>query len=79
MQPDLSEAREMAGRLTGLERDLLLGHCTGWGSWMFEAGSYMVSQGLGTKQDGSIRFDTPLGLVVRAILQEQTNVEGGRG
>jgi hypothetical protein len=51
---------ELNAKLTDNERDLLLGRCSGWGSWMFEAGGHLCSLGLGTKRNGSIKFDTPL-------------------
>lgn len=62
---------QIAERLTDCERDLLLGRVSGWGSWMWSAGSHMVSLGLGTKRLGSIDFDTPLGLAVRVHLLNQ--------
>lgn len=51
---------QIADKLSDLDKSLLLGEEKGWGSWMMESGSYMVSLGLGTKRDGSIYFDTPL-------------------
>jgi hypothetical protein len=51
---------ELADKLTSFEKELLLGECQGWGSWMFTAGETLCSFGLGTKRNGSIKFDTPL-------------------
>ena len=56
----MDDLRELAEKLTEHEKQLLLGECDGWGSWMFEAGGYLCSLGLGTKRYGSIAFDTPL-------------------
>jgi hypothetical protein len=50
--------------LSEMDRQLLLGECKSWGSWMWSSGSYMVSLGLGTKRQGNIQFDTPLAAAV---------------
>lgn len=63
--PVRSMAEDIAGKLSPLEIDLLCGRCEGWGSWMFTAGGFMVSLGLGRKENGSIFFDTPLADEVR--------------
>ena len=68
----MTDAEKIADRLSDLERDILLGRCDGWGSWMFSAGSRLVSLGLGTKRAGSISFDTDLAGQVRSILLERT-------
>jgi hypothetical protein len=70
-----SNLLELADRLTSHERDLLLGNCEGWGSWMFTAGEYLCSLGLGTKRDGSIRFDTPLANEMIAYLRASQGAE----
>lgn len=69
------ELLRLADKLTVRERALLLGECDRWRSWMFEAGSYLCSLGLGTKHNGSITFDTPLAKqlisTLRSRAQEQ--------
>ena len=75
--PTPEELVELADKLTTNERDLLLGQCEGWGSWMFDAGEYLCSLGLGTKRDGSIQFDTPLAHELRMHLRaSQENTRG---
>ncbi|MDP9412696.1 MAG: hypothetical protein M3Q08_01090 [Pseudomonadota bacterium] len=64
----LRDAREIAASLTPLERDLFMGRCERWGSWMFTAGAHLCSLGLGRRDGGSIYFDTPLADEVRAAL-----------
>lgn len=67
---DPGRVDEVIAKLTAPDRDLILGNCNGWGSWMWDSGSFMVSLGLGTKRPGSIQFDTPLAKAVIARLKE---------
>lgn len=71
----MADLPDLISRLTASERDLLLGNCTGWGSWMYEAAEHLVSLGLGTHENGSIYFDTPLATEVIAALRSQSKVE----
>jgi hypothetical protein len=79
------ELDNIIAQLGELDRNLLLGRCEGWGSWMSISGSYMVSLGLGTRHDGSISFDTPLAKAVIERLRATPNNDlptgndGGRG
>ena len=68
---DAREVAEVAGRLTKMEADLICGRCNGWGSWMWSAGQRLAAMGLASVNTGSIQFDTPLGLAVRAYLQKE--------
>jgi len=70
---DLAKIEEVVSKLSSEEQDLLMGRCADWGSWMFTAGNYMVSLGLGTKRNGSIYFDTPLAADVIVYLKEHDN------
>lgn len=66
----MADPATIASRLTPHERELLSGAADGWGSWMYECGLDLVSKGLGRVSNGSIHFDTPLGLAVRALISE---------
>lgn len=69
----------IARGLTRSEADLLCGRCTSWGSWMFEVGEHLVSLGLGAMRDGSITFDSPIGLQVREYLENNPPHSPGEG
>jgi hypothetical protein len=62
----------VAAGLSELERELLTGSASGWGSWMFSVGNDLCAKGFGRKHDGSISFDTPLAAQVIAHLKSQT-------
>jgi len=68
---DESEVARIAAQLSPLDRQLLLGECKGWGSWMWDSGTHMASLGLATRRGGSIQFDTPLAQAVIAYLKAQ--------
>lgn len=70
---------ELAGKLSELDKSLLLGTESGWGSWMFTSGSYMANLGLGTKRNGSIAFDTPLAKDMIAYLRSRVDHMRGDG
>jgi hypothetical protein len=65
-QDNTQKLLDLEAGLTDLERELFYGTATGWGSWMFEVGSDLVTKGLGRKENGSIYFDTPLANELRA-------------
>jgi pyruvate/2-oxoglutarate/acetoin dehydrogenase E1 component len=67
----VSELLALDAKLTDDDRALLLGECDGWGSWMFTAGEYLCSLGLGTERGGSIAFDTPLAKELIAFLRKR--------
>jgi hypothetical protein len=66
---------ELAERLCSLDKQLLLGACDGWGSWMFDSGEYMCGLGLGRKHAGSIYFDTPLAKELIGFLRARASME----
>lgn len=72
----MADAARIADSLTPLEQQLLLGECDRWGSWMFTAGARLCGLGLGTKRDGSIRFDTALAHEVIALLRGRRDQAG---
>jgi hypothetical protein len=64
--------KRLADELSPFEKKLLLGECSGSGSWMFDAGNRMVSMGLGTKDNGIIRLDTPLARELKTFLRAKS-------
>lgn len=75
MEPTREQVAAVATQLAESQKDLLLEQCSGWGSWMWEAGNDMVRKGLGTRRAGSIQFDTPLAEAVRNYLRSQEHAD----
>jgi len=70
--PDKLNPEDVLAKLTPLDRDLLMGRCESWGSWMWDCAGELVRLGLGTRRNGSIQFDTPLADAIRALLTSET-------
>jgi hypothetical protein len=71
----MTQVGELIAGLTDLERELLTGRATGWGSWMFEVGADLCAKGLARRENGSIHIDTPLAKQVLAALQTKPDAK----
>lgn len=71
----MCDIEAIAEGLTRLERKLLLGTATGWGSWMVGVAQDLIAKGLGRHDGFGARytFDTPKAESVRRYLQENDN------